>query len=100
MLMPIGSGSTQNKSGVDDNSTFQQERYEWFCGDETVDKRFIRDRVVDESDTHISSVLGWRSPIATLTLEEPRNQHVVNSTQLKLLIDSKSSNEGLEILGQ
>ena len=101
--MPISisvGGSVQVKSRVDHNSAVKRERYKWFCGNETFDKRFIRDRIVDESDTHTSSALGWRSPIATLTLETPQNQHVVNSAQLKLVVDSKSSDDGVEILGK
>jgi len=45
------------------------EKYDWFCGNETEDKRFIQSRIVEGGE--ISS--GWRSPLRSMTLEEPRN---------------------------
>mmetsp|Transcript_44228 Transcript_44228/g.47924 ORF Transcript_44228/g.47924 Transcript_44228/m.47924 type:complete len:253 (+) Transcript_44228:1434-2192(+) len=96
MSMSIGSGSVQAKSRLDHNSSVQHMRYEWFCGNKTFDSKFIKDRVVDESDI----VVGWRSPLATMTLEEPQNQYDINSTLLKLVIDSKLSDDGVTIFGK
>ena len=48
------------------------EKYDWFCGNETEDKRFIQNRIVEGGKT--SS--GWRSPLRSMTLEKPQNwQH-------------------------
>ena len=98
MSMPIGSARIRTSSAKGaDSIAIAKEEYEWFCGNETEDKRFIRDRVVGERDTDATSASGWRSPIATMTLEKPQNFLVPNSTQL--VLDSKASN-GVILLGK
>lgn len=63
------------------------QKYDWFCGNETEDKRFIQHRIAESGK--ISS--GWRSPLRSMTLEEPQNwQH-----QLELDIASPDEMETL-----
>ena len=96
MSMPIGSTRIRSVKGVG-STAIAKEEYAWFCGNETEDKRFIRDRVVGERDADATSSSGWRSPIATMTLEQPQNLLVPNSTQL--VLGSKASN-GVTLLGK
>ncbi len=50
------------------NSKHQEQRelenYDWFCGNETKDKSFLRSRVVGDS---IDADLGWQSPVGVLS---------------------------------
>lgn len=65
------------------------EKYDWFCGDESEEKRFIQNRIVDSVET--SS--GWRSPLRSMTLEQPQN----SNSQLELYITSP---EEIKTLGK
>lgn len=66
------------------------EKYNWFCGDDTEDKRFVRDRIVQSDDS------GWISPLGTVTLEKPANTWIrPGSKQLVF-----TSNEEQKVLGK
>ena len=45
------------------------EKYDWFCGNETEDKIFIQNRIVEGG----KASSGWRSPLRSMTLETPTN---------------------------
>lgn len=66
------------------------EKYNWFCGDDTEDKRFVRDRIVQSDDS------GWISPLGTVTLEKPANTWIrPGSKQLVF-----TSSEEQKVLGK
>ncbi|GFH56577.1 hypothetical protein CTEN210_13053 [Chaetoceros tenuissimus] len=72
------------------NKSSTVEKYNWFCGNDTEDKRFVRDRIVQSDDS------GWKSPLGTVTLEKPTNTWIrPGSKQLVF-----TSNEEQKILGK
>jgi hypothetical protein len=63
------------------------EKYDWSCGNETEDKKFLQSRIVESDDTDS----GWRSPLGTMTLEKPRNEIVVSGSK-QLVVRSNFEN--------
>jgi len=88
-----GKGEWSSSKGIVQPKLGKVEKYKWCCGTETKEKRFIQSRIVAGDDA--SS--GWRSPLGTVTLEEPQNKVVSGSRQL--VFDPKSS-DGMKILGK
>lgn len=64
------------------------EQYEWFCGTENEDKRFVRSQIV-QYNSEDDSFQGWRSPLGVSTMEEPQND--INPGSRQLVFDDKFS---------
>lgn len=66
------------------------DKYKWYCGTETAEKRFVKSQVVNES----GASSGWISPVGTATLELPRNPddgfHVLKQMVFDLRSKDKS----------
>lgn len=88
-----GKGEWSSSKSIVQPKLGKVEKYKWFCGTETEEKRFLQSRIVEGGDA--SS--GWRSPLGTVTLEEPQNKVVSGSRQL--VFDPESS-DGMKILGK
>lgn len=76
---------TQTKQG---SASKDAAKYKWFCGIDSEEKRFVRSQVVEYDDGD-KLFRGWRSPLATGTLEEPQNGIQAGSRQL--VFDQTSS---------
>ncbi len=70
------------QSGGDKEDDHAVEKYDWFCGEDTNDKIFIRNRVLQQQNDN--SYSGWRSPLGSMTLESPRNDESLSPRQLHL----------------
>jgi len=76
-----------NKIITEQPSKIGVENYSWFCGNNTKDKRFIQNRIVQNG-----SLPGWQSPLGSMTLETPRNDIRISGSK-QLIVQHKSPNE-------
>jgi hypothetical protein len=75
------------------------EAYDWRCGNETKEKRFLQSRIESWPQSGgAGSTSGWRSPLGAMTLEEPQNEP--GSRPRQLILDSAGPNVTLTILGK
>ena len=97
LLLNLLKGTGKWSNSIDrDNTNYEAdtvEKYTWFCGNNTKNKRFVRDRIV-QSDDETSS--GWRSPLGALTLEKPFNEYIRPGSKQLIL----ASNELKKVLGK
>ena len=63
---------------TDNSSHVTKEKYKWFCGNDTEEKRYVQSRIVGDDPE------GWRSPLGSATLELPRLGTIPGSRQLEI----------------
>jgi lysophospholipase L1-like esterase len=105
----VGSNTPSNANSIDTSASFPHshddeiEAYNWHCGNETTQKRFLQSRIVSQPQSSgggaDDSTSGWRSPLGTMTLEVPQNEQGSQPRQL-ILDNSTGSNATITILGK
>jgi lysophospholipase L1-like esterase len=79
------------------------EIYNWYCGNETTQKRFLQSRIISQPQRSGGGVdaanSGWRSPLGTITLEVPQPEPCSRPRQL--ILDNRTGrNTTITILGK